>query len=47
MGEVESVCDRVAIINQGELKAVGRVADVTGSHTNLEKAFLNIIGYQS
>lgn len=46
LGEVESVCDRVAIIHQGELKAVGRVADVTGSHTSLEKAFLNIIGFQ-
>jgi ABC-2 type transport system ATP-binding protein len=45
LGEVESVCDRVAIINQGELKAVGRVADITGKHASLEKAFLEIIGY--
>src|SRR5580704_16577562 len=41
LGEVESVCDRVAIIHQGELKALGRVADITGAHPNLEKAFLN------
>ena len=46
LGEVESVCDRVAIIHQGELKAVGRVADITGAHENLEKAFLDIVGYQ-
>ena len=46
LGEVESVCDRVAIIHQGELKAIGRVADITGTHANLEKAFLEIIGFQ-
>jgi ABC-2 type transport system ATP-binding protein len=46
LGEVESVCDRVAIIHQGELKAVGRVADITGKHPNLEQAFLSVIGYQ-
>lgn len=47
MGEVESICDRVAIIHQGELKAVGRVGDITGQHASLEKAFLEIIGYQT
>jgi ABC-2 type transport system ATP-binding protein len=47
LGEVETVCDRVAIINRGELKAVGGVDEVIGTnHTNLEKAFLDIIGYQ-
>jgi ABC-2 type transport system ATP-binding protein len=47
LGEVETVCDRVAIINEGELKAVGRVNDILGQHhSNLEKAFLEIIGYQ-
>ncbi|MGO9585081.1 MAG: ABC transporter ATP-binding protein, partial [Limisphaerales bacterium] len=46
LGEVETVCDRVAIINQGELKAVGMVAEITGQHASLEKAFLDIIGYQ-
>ena len=45
LGEVESVCDRVAIIHEGGLKAVGRVADITGSFPNLEKAFLSIVGY--
>ena len=47
LGEVETVCDRVAIINQGELKVEGRVADLVAQHqANLEKIFLNIIGYQ-
>jgi len=47
LGEVETVCDRVAIINQGELKVEGRVADLVAQHqANLEQIFLNIIGYQ-
>jgi ABC-2 type transport system ATP-binding protein len=47
LGEVETVCDRVAIINQGELKAVDRVSDLVARHqSNLEKIFLDIIGYQ-
>jgi ABC-2 type transport system ATP-binding protein len=48
LGEVETVCDRVAIINQGELKTAGRVSDLVAQHqANLEKAFLDIIGYQT
>jgi ABC-type Na+ transport system ATPase subunit NatA len=44
---VETVCDRVAIINQGELKVEGRVADLVERHqANLERIFLDIIGYQ-
>ena len=47
LGEVETVCDRVAIINQGELKVEGRVADLVEQHqANLEQIFLQIIGYQ-
>ena len=47
LGEVETVCDRVAIINQGELKALGRVDDLVAQHgSNLEKVFLDIVGYQ-
>jgi ABC-2 type transport system ATP-binding protein len=47
LGEVETVCDRVAIINQGELKVEGQVADLMARyHANLEKIFLDIIGYQ-
>jgi ABC-2 type transport system ATP-binding protein len=47
LGEVETVCDRVAIVHEGELKAVGTVADISAGHTNLEKAFLKIVGFQS
>src|SRR5262245_29940744 len=32
LGEVETVCDRVAILHQGELKAEGRVADLIQKH---------------
>lgn len=47
LGEVETVCDQVAIINQGELKAQGSVAELTRKHqSNLEQFFLDIIGYQ-
>jgi ABC-2 type transport system ATP-binding protein len=47
LGEVETICDRVAIIDQGELKALGRVDDLVAQHgSNLEKVFLDIVGYQ-
>ena len=47
LGEVETVCDRVAILNQGELKVAGRVHDLVEQyHANLEQVFLRIIGYQ-
>ena len=47
LGEVETVCDRVAIISQGQLQVEGRVADlVTKYQANLEKVFLDIVGYQ-
>jgi ABC-2 type transport system ATP-binding protein len=47
LGEVETVCDRVAIIHQGELKAIGGVHEITGKHASLEKAFLEIIGFNT
>src|SRR6266480_296616 len=47
LGEVERVCDRVAILHQGELKAIGSVSDLEGKYKcNLEKIFLDIVGYQ-
>ena len=47
LGEVETVCDRVAILAGGELKAEGRVQDLTQKYNApLEQAFLKIIGYQ-
>ena len=47
LGEVETICDRVAILNQGELKAEGRVSELLRQHQqqNLEQVFLKIIGY--
>jgi ABC-2 type transport system ATP-binding protein len=47
LGEVETVCDRVAIVSNGDLKAAGSVQEIMGNHATLEKAFLNIIGYQN
>jgi ABC-2 type transport system ATP-binding protein len=47
LGEVEAICDHVAIIHQGELKAAGTVAEISKGHDNLEKAFLEIVGFQS
>ncbi len=45
LGEVETVCDRVAILASGELKAEGRVSDLVQYHrcANLEQVFLKII----
>ena len=47
LGEVETVCDRVAILNAGELKTEGRVVDLVNAHKcNLEQVYLNIIDYK-
>lgn len=47
LGEVETVCDRVAIMHQGELKVLGRVDELAQQHQcNLEQLFLKIVGYQ-
>ena len=48
MGEVETICDRVAILHEGELRAEGRVSDLIARHQcNLEQIFLRVIGYQN
>jgi len=47
MGEVETVCDRVAILHEGELKVEGHVADLLNQYQcNLEQLFLKVVGYQ-
>lgn len=47
LGEVETVCDRVAILHQGKLRVEGKVDELLQKyHTNLEQIFLQIIGYQ-
>ncbi|MCE9557368.1 MAG: ATP-binding cassette domain-containing protein [Armatimonadetes bacterium] len=48
MSEAERLCDKIAVIHAGEIKATGTVADLlaqTQANT-LEKAFLNLVGYQ-
>jgi len=47
LGEVETVCDRVAIIHQGRLMVEGSVHDLTQKYqAHLEQIFLRVIGYQ-
>jgi ABC-2 type transport system ATP-binding protein len=47
LGEVETVCDRIAILHQGELKIEGRVSDLVSQYQcNLEQIFLKVVGYQ-
>ncbi len=48
LGEVETVCDRVAILHEGELKEGGSVkALVKKYECNLEQVFLRVIGYHA
>jgi ABC-2 type transport system ATP-binding protein len=48
LGEVETVCDRVAILHQGKLRVEGRVNDLLNQYqANLEQIFLRIVGYPS
>jgi ABC-2 type transport system ATP-binding protein len=47
LGEVETVCDRVAILHQGEIKVTGSVRSLMERYQlNLEQIFLQIIGFQ-
>src|ERR1700678_1131674 len=47
LGEVETVCDRVAILHEGKLRVEGRVSDLLQQYQcNLENVFLKIVGYQ-
>ena len=43
----ETLCDRIAIIDQGRLKAIGTINEIQNSTgvNNLEDAFIRIIGY--
>src|SRR4051812_8194458 len=46
LGEVETVCDRVGILNQGHLQEEGKVSDLVDKyHCNLEQLFLKVVGY--
>ena len=44
LGEVETVCDRVAILQAGTLRAEGAIAELTHGKENLEQVFLEAIG---
>jgi ABC-2 type transport system ATP-binding protein len=46
LGEVETVCDRVAILNKGALVAEGKISDLTKGKENLEDVFLKVIGFR-
>ncbi len=48
LGEVETVCDRVAILCDGQLKAEGKVEQLVRAYqcTTLEQVFLKIIDYK-
>ncbi|HWX18617.1 MAG TPA: ABC transporter ATP-binding protein [Candidatus Binatia bacterium] len=47
LGEVETVCDRVAILHQGELKLDGRLSELAESNRcSLEQLFLRVVGYE-
>lgn len=49
LGEVETVCDRVAILCQGQLKAAGPVSDLlqAAGCSNLEQVFLQTVEYKA
>jgi len=48
LGEVETICDRVAIMHDGQLKTEGRVVDLINQHhCNLEQVFLNIVDHKA
>jgi ABC-2 type transport system ATP-binding protein len=46
LGEVETVCDQVAILHQGELKVEGRVEALVQKYKcSLEQLFLKVVGF--
>jgi ABC-2 type transport system ATP-binding protein len=43
LSEVERVCDRIAIVNEGQIAASGAVDELVGPDENLEDAFVRIV----
>ena len=43
LSEVERVCDRVAIVHEGNVLAVGAVGDLVPAGTDLESVFVDLI----
>lgn len=48
MTEAERLCDRIAVIHQGEIKAEGGLQEILqqGASDRLEQAFLSLVGYE-
>ncbi|MCU0771215.1 MAG: ABC transporter ATP-binding protein [Verrucomicrobia bacterium] len=48
LGEVETVCNRVAILHQGCVQEQGHVSDLVAKYQcDLEQVFLKVVGYPS
>jgi ABC-2 type transport system ATP-binding protein len=46
LGEVETVCDRVAFVHEGKVRVEGSVATLMRDHNaSLEQIFLKLVGY--
>jgi ABC-type multidrug transport system ATPase subunit len=43
LSEVEHVCDRIAIMNRGEIAASGDRAEIIQPGENLEDAFVRVV----
>jgi ABC-type multidrug transport system ATPase subunit len=43
LSEVERVCDRIAIVNDGQIAASGGVEELVHSGESLEDAFIRIV----
>jgi ABC-2 type transport system ATP-binding protein len=41
---VESLCDWVAVLAAGRIRAAGPLAEVRGAHPTLQDAFLELVG---
>lgn len=48
LGEVETVCNRVAILHKGQVQEQGQVSDLLDKYKcDLEQIFLKVVGYQA
>ncbi len=44
IGEAEELCEKVAIVHRGRLKAVGSLKEIKGEYRSLEEAYLGLTG---
>lgn len=44
LGEIEMVADRILLMNEGSLVFQGPIAELVGNETNLEQAFVRLLG---